>query len=379
VLRRTTSCRVVGVTGSSGKTSTKDLIAAVLARAGTTVAARASLNNEIGLPLTVLGVQESTRYLALEYSARGVGHIAYLCGIARPATAVVLNVGTAHLGEFGSREAVAAAKGELVDALAVDGLAVLCVDDPLVAAMRSRTAAKVVGFGLSDDADVRVESLTADALARPRFRLVTPDGAAKVKLSLSGAHHATNAAAAAAVGLAEGLSLAEIVDAIEGVSELSAHRMQVTTRDDGLLVVDDAYNANPESVRGALDSLAVLAAGRAGTSWAVLGEMRELGAESAELHAAIGRHAAELGISHVVVVGTPAAGVATGARSVRGAKVAVDVVPDTDAAIALVAASVEPDDVVLVKASNAMRMWRLAEELLAPGDHSRGPAVEVGT
>ena len=150
----------------------------------------------------------------LEYSARGIGHIAYLCGIARPAIAVVLNVGTAHLGEFGSREAVAAAKGELVEALPADGLAVLGVDDPLVAAMRSRTDAPVIGFGTSAAADVRVESLTLDAQARPRFRLVAPQGSAKVSLQLAGAHHATNAAAAAAVGLAAELPLSEIADAL---------------------------------------------------------------------------------------------------------------------------------------------------------------------
>jgi UDP-N-acetylmuramoyl-tripeptide--D-alanyl-D-alanine ligase len=381
VLRRTTNCHVVGVTGSSGKTSTKDLIAAVFAhagleRAGSTVAAAASLNNEVGLPLTVLRVEESTRHLVCEYSARGPGHIAYLCGIARPAIAVVLNVGTAHLGEFGSREVIAASKGELVAALAADGLAILNVDDPLVAAMRSRTTAKVIGFGASADADVRIDSLVLDAQARPRFRLVTAEGSIKIRLQLSGAHQASNAAAAAAVGLAEGLTLGEVADALAEVTAVSAHRMQVTSRADGLLVVDDAYNANPESVRAALDALAVLAAGRTGSSWAVLGEMRELGSGSAELHAAVGRQAASLGIDHLVVVGERAHAIRSGARSVVGWQGTVDLASDAAAATAVVMAAASPTDVVLVKASNALALWRVAEALLTSTSRDDEP-VEV--
>jgi UDP-N-acetylmuramoyl-tripeptide--D-alanyl-D-alanine ligase len=380
VLRRTTNCRVIGVTGSSGKTSTKDIIAAMLThgdheRPGATVAAQASLNNEIGLPLTVLGVEESTRHLVCEYSARGVGHIAYLCGIARPAVAVVLNVGTAHLGGFGSREAIATAKGELVEALAPDGLAVLGVDDPLVAAMRSRTNAKVVGFGHSPEADVRIESLQLDAAARPRFRLVTPEGAVKVRLQLSGAHQASNAAAAAAVGLAEGMRLAEIAEALGEVTAVSAHRMQVGTRPDGLVVVDDAYNANPESVRAALAALATVAASRTGSSWAVLGEMRELGGESAALHAEVGRQAASLGIDRLVVVGEPARPIASGAHSVTGWGGSVDLAADAAVAAALLAAEVSATDVVLVKASNTLRLWEVAEGLLASDLRTGEPVV----
>jgi UDP-N-acetylmuramoyl-tripeptide--D-alanyl-D-alanine ligase len=363
VLRRTTSCTVVGVTGSSGKTSTKDLIAAVLRRAGSTVAAPGSLNNEIGLPLTALQVEESTQHLVLEYSARGVGHIAYLCRIARPAIAVVLNVGTAHLGEFGSREVVATAKAELVEALAPDGLAVLGVDDPLVAAMAGRTTARMVGFGTTEQADVRVEGLTMGPGARPSFTLVTAAGSAKVRMQLSGAHQATNAAAAAAVGLAVGMELVEVADALSDVTSVSAHRMHVSTRTDGLVVVDDAYNANPESMRAALDSLAVIAHERQGSSWAVLGEMRELGPETDELHAAIGRHAAGLGVEHLVVVGDGAAAIARGARSVDGWVGTADLVPDRATATALVQAAVSGSDVVLVKASNALGLWHVAEDL----------------
>jgi UDP-N-acetylmuramoyl-tripeptide--D-alanyl-D-alanine ligase len=366
VLRRTTNCRVVGVTGSSGKTSTKDLIAAMLSQAGSTVAAAQSLNNEIGLPLSVLEVEETTRYLVLEYSARGVGHIEYLSRIARPAIAVVLNVGSAHLGEFGSREVVAAAKGELVEALAPDGLAVLGVDDPLVAAMRSRTTAQVVGFGMSPEADVRVESLTLNSQAQPRFRLVTPQGTVKISLQLAGAHYATNAAAAAAVGLAVGMTLGEISDALSDVTAVSAHRMHVSSREDGLVVIDDAYNANPESVGAAIDALAVLADGRDGATWAVLGEMRELGAESAHLHAAVGRHIADKGVDHLVIVGESANAIAAGASAVSDWTGTIEFVADVEAATAMLQTAVGAPDVVLVKASNAYRLWRVAEALLTP-------------
>jgi UDP-N-acetylmuramoyl-tripeptide--D-alanyl-D-alanine ligase len=214
---------------------------------------------------------------------------------------------------------------------------------------------------------VRVESLTLNAQAQPRFQLVTADGAAKVSLQLSGAHYAMNAAAAAAVGLAEGMSLADITRALGEVTEVSAHRMRVTPRDDGLLVVDDAYNANPESVRAALDALAVLADSRRGASWAVLGEMRELGANSADLHAAVGRHAATLGIEHLVVVGDGAKGISSGAQAVSEWAGTVDVVSDVERASALVEAAVSGSDVVLVKASNAVALWQVAESLMRSG------------
>jgi UDP-N-acetylmuramoyl-tripeptide--D-alanyl-D-alanine ligase len=375
VLRRTTGCRVVGVTGSSGKTSTKDLIAAMLSRAGSTVAADASLNNEIGLPLTVLDVTESTRYLVLEYSARGLGHIDYLCRIAPPAIAVVLNVGSAHLGEFGSRDVVAAAKAELVEAVDAGGLAVLGVDDPLVWAMRTRTAATVMGFGSGSDADVRIESLRLDDLARPRFRLATPDGVIELSLGLSGAHHAANAAAAACVGLAVGMSVNDIGDALSQATAVSPHRMQLTERDDGLVVVDDAYNANPESVKAALSALTSIAEHRAGASWAVLGEMRELGDDAAALHAEVGHRAAELGVGHLVIVGDAARPIADGARTVAGWTGTLEVVAGAEDAGVRVAAEAGPADTVLVKASNAARLWRVAELLIASGGGSIDAAV----
>jgi UDP-N-acetylmuramoyl-tripeptide--D-alanyl-D-alanine ligase len=363
VLRRTPGVRVCGVTGSSGKTSTKDLIAGVLRHDGPTVAAHGSFNNEIGLPLTVLGVDSSTEHLVLEYSARGPGHIAYLTTIARPRVGVVLNVGSAHLGEFGSREGIAAAKGELVEALPEDGLAVLNLDDPLVAAMASRTTAEVMGYGEADTAAVRIVDLKLDDEARPRFRLVTAQGEESLALALYGRHQASNAAAAAAVALAAGMSLGEIVDSLVAATPQSAHRMAVQRRADGLVVVDDAYNANPESMQAALEALIGLGAHRNGATWAVLGEMRELGEDSEALHRAAGRAAATLGVDHLVVVGDVAAAIGAGARSVESWDGDCTAVGTSDEAVAAVE-SAGPDDVVLVKASNAAQLWRAAERLV---------------
>jgi UDP-N-acetylmuramoyl-tripeptide--D-alanyl-D-alanine ligase len=364
LLRRTPSVKVCGVTGSSGKTSTKDLIAAVLRHDGSTVAARGSFNNEIGLPLTVLDVDEATRHLVLEYSARGEGHITYLTGIARPDLGVVLNVGQAHLGEFGSQAAIARAKGELVEALPQDGVAILNLDDPLVAGMASRTAARVVRYGEAAAADVRIEDLVVDDAARPRFRLVTPAGAADVRLALHGRHQAGNAAAAAAVGLAAGMPLADVVEVLQGAGPESAHRMAFTDRADGLLVIDDAYHANPESMRAALETLAQLAHGRGGKSWAVLGEMRELGDDSDTLHRAIGRRIADLGVDHLVVIGEVAGEICAGAAAATRWAGTCTMVDTVEAAVGAVEGA-GPHDVVLVKASNSVRLWRVAEALVA--------------
>jgi UDP-N-acetylmuramoyl-tripeptide--D-alanyl-D-alanine ligase len=362
VLRRT-PVRVVGVTGSSGKTSTKDLIADVLAAAGPTVAAVGSLNTEIGLPLTALRVDAATAYLVLEYGARGMGHIAYLCGIARPDVAAVLNVGSAHLGGFGSREIVARSKAELVEALPAGGTAVLVVDDPLVAAMAERTCARVLPVGTGADAEVRVESLRLDELARPRFTLATPAGTLDLALQLSGEHQALNAAVAAAVALSCGVGLDTIADVLGRATPRSAHRMHLAARADGLLVVDDAYNANPESVRSALQSLARLGADRPGRTWAVLGEMRELGPEAEALHVSIGRLAAELGTDELVVVGAAAAPILAGWEQAAGGRPA-RLVDDAAAATHAIASQAAAGDTVLVKASNSLELWAVAESLL---------------
>jgi UDP-N-acetylmuramoyl-tripeptide--D-alanyl-D-alanine ligase len=374
VLRRT-PVQVVGVTGSSGKTSTKDLIADLLSANGSTVAAAGSMNTEIGLPITALRIDASTSHLVLEYGARGVGHIRYLCGIARPDVAAVLNVGSAHLGEFGSRDLVATSKGELVEALPANGTAVLVVDDPLVAAMADRTSARVLRVGTGADAEVRITGLELDPLARPRFTLSTPVGSVDLRLMLSGAHHAMNAAVAAGVGLSCGMGLDAVADRLQRAIPRSAHRMQLASRGDGVLIVDDTYNANPESVRSALESLARLGSGRSGRTWAVLGEMRELGPEADSMHEAVGRHAAELGIDELLVIASPAAPILTGWQQAAAGRTGRLVVDGT-AAVEAVNREVTADDTVLVKGSNALELWHVAESLLAAGAAAH---AEVGT
>ncbi len=359
VVDRLAGMAVIGVTGSSGKTGTKDLLAGLLPRLGPTVAPVGSWNNEIGHPLTVLRAEADTRYLVVECSARNVGHIAHLCVIAPPRVGVVLNVGTAHLGIFGSREKVAAAKAELVEALPADGVAVLNADDPTVLAMRDRTVARVVTFGEAVGADVRAVDVRLDPQARPSFRLRTPDGDAPVHLTLSGEHQVGNALAAAAAGLVLGFSPVDVAAGLAAARPVSRWRMEVAERPDGVTVVNDAYNANPESMAAALRALVAMGAGTGAPrrTWAVLGEMAELGDAADEEHAAVGRLAVRLGIERVVTVGERAAGMAVG-----GAAIAV---ADSEAALELLRAELLPGDVVLVKASRAVALERLAAALLA--------------
>ncbi len=296
---------VIGVTGSSGKTSTKDLIAHVLRSAGTTVAPAGSMNNELGFPHTVLQAGEDTRYLVLEMGSRGLGHLAYLASIARPSVGVVLNVGSAHLGEFGSREVIAQAKGELVEAVPLSGVAILNADDQLVRAMAVRTTARVATFGESSDAEVRAEEIEIDALGRAAFALRWAGSAAQVRLQLVGEHHVLNALAAAAVAIECGLGLEQIAAALSTATPASRWRMEVTERTDGVTVLNDAYNANPESMRAALKTLASLQRGRraeGARSFAVLGHMAELGPGAQIQHLDLGRFAVRLDISRVIAV-----------------------------------------------------------------------------
>ena len=353
---------VVGVTGSSGKTSTKDLLAQVLAGRGPLVAPRGSYNTEVGVPLTVLTADDKTRTLVVEMGARGTGHITYLCGIAPPAVGVVLNVGSAHLGEFGNREAIARSKAELVAALPADGTAVLNGDDTLVRRMAEQTQARVLMVGESVHADVRAENVTLDGHGKASFRLVMPDGAADVVLGLVGGHHVANALAAAGAACALGIDAATVAAALTDARALSRWRMEVTERPDGVTVINDAYNANPESMRAALDALVAL--GRSGRTWAVLGEMRELGEASAAEHDALGRLAVRLGVDRVVALGEGAGPIRVGAAAERSQEEGAAWVPDVDAALDLLRQEIRPGDVVLVKASRAVGLERLAEALL---------------
>jgi UDP-N-acetylmuramoyl-tripeptide--D-alanyl-D-alanine ligase len=370
--------KVAGITGSSGKTSTKDLAAQLVERLGPTIAPVGSYNNEFGHPLTVLRADESTRYLVLELSARGAGHIKYLCRIAPPRYGVVLNVGHAHAGEFGGLDQVARAKGELVEALpaagaAAGGVAILNADDPRVLAMAARTQARVVTFGVRDpDAAVRAADVRLDDLGRPSFTLLTPEGSAPVTLRLHGAHNVPNALAAAALAGELGLGLAGIADALCAAVARSRWRMEVHRRADGVTVINDAYNANPESVRAAIDALAHLA--RGGRGFAVLGHMAELGDTSRTSHEDLGEFAARVGgssgsgLAGLIAVGEEAAPLLAGARRVRSWPGEALAVPDGEAALDVLANRLKPGDVVLVKASRAARLEGVAADLLGEAD-----------
>lgn len=371
---------IVGVTGSAGKTSTKDLIAAVLSRAGETVAPPGSFNNEIGHPYTVLRCTEDTDFLVAEMSARGIGHIAHLATIAPPKIGVELNVGSAHIGEFGSRENIAKAKGELVEALPQSGVAVLNADDELVAGMAPRTNARVVTFSESGNtaADYYATGVELDAVARASFTMHTPNGEPqRVTLGVFGAHQVGNALAAAAVGTELGMDASAVAEALSAASSVSVNRMDVNTRADGVTVINDAYNANPESMRAAIAALGYTAAARPGVrSVAVLGEMSELGAGAEQEHALLADELARYRVTHLVAVGKSAAMAALTQRA-EDQGIRTTAVADTDEAAQavrelLTSAPAGEDnwhergdrDVVLVKASNAARLWVVAEALL---------------
>jgi UDP-N-acetylmuramoyl-tripeptide--D-alanyl-D-alanine ligase len=361
---------IIGVTGSSGKTSTKDLIAAVLAPLGEVVAPPGSFNNELGHPWTVLRATPDTDFLVLEMSARRPGNIAELAAIAPPSIAVVLNVGTAHLGEFGSREAIAATKAELPQAVPPSGVVILNADDAVVAAMADVTAARVVRVSRESRADVWADQVRLDALARPRFVLHAADMEIPVQLAVHGEHQVANALCAAAVALECGATPSQVADALAGAGPASAHRMAVITRSDGVTVINDAYNANPDSMRAGLQALASMATDGGRRGWAVLGEMAELGDDAISEHDRVGRLAVRLDVSRLVVVGT--------GRSMRamhhGAVMEgswggeATLVDDADAALALLRDELEPGDVVLVKASNAAGLGAMADALAADRD-----------
>ncbi|BBX22976.1 UDP-N-acetylmuramoyl-tripeptide--D-alanyl-D-alanine ligase [Mycolicibacter terrae] len=370
---------IIGVTGSSGKTSTKDMLAAVLAPLGQVVAPPGSFNNELGHPWTVLRADENTDFLVLELSARRRGNIAALAAIAPPQIAVVLNVGTAHLGEFGSREAIAETKAELAQAVPESGVVILNVDDPAVAAMADKTAARVLRVSRAARADVWAGAVVLDALARPRFTLHAGDVQTELQLGVSGDHQVSNALCAAAVALECGATGAQVAAALAGAGPVSRHRMQVSTRSDGVTVIDDAYNANPDSMRAALQALAWIARGEDPAmpnrrSWAVLGEMAELGEDAISEHDRIGRLAVRLDVSRLIVVGV---GRSMGAMH-HGAVMEgswgaeATAVADVDAALALLRAELRPGDVVLVKASNSAGLTTLADALLSDDAGDRG-------
>jgi UDP-N-acetylmuramoyl-tripeptide--D-alanyl-D-alanine ligase len=344
--RRRLDARVIGITGSVGKTSAKDLTAAACSAGRRTTANERSFNNEQGLPVTILNAPDDTEVLILEMGMRGFGHISDLCEIARPDVGVVTVVGHAHTELVGGIEGVARAKGELVEALPASGVAVLNADDERVAAMRSRTGAQVITFGVVGDAqaDVQVSDVRLDGLARAGFRVDTPWGTGTTRLAVPGAHMVTNAAAAIAVAGVVGVDLAAALDALS-TATLSSMRMELVRTSGGATIVNDAYNANPTSMCAALDALAAMDARR---RVAVLGLMGEID-DPEPAHREIAAHAADLGIE-LVVVGTDLYGLPPMADPAA----AVDAIGD-----------VSSGDVVLVKASRSAGLERVVSALIA--------------
>ena len=363
VLQAHPEVTVIGITGSSGKTSTKDLLASVLSAAGPTVAPVGSLNSEVGVPLTVCRIANDTRFLVVEMGARGMGHIEYLADIAEPTIGIVLNVGTAHVGEFGSREAIGRAKAELVAALPDGGLAVLNADDPVVRAMVGQTAARALLVGASHEAGLRATDIDLDGAGRPSFT-VSGDGVeaeTRVSLPLHGEHHVGNALAVIAVALECGMAMGDIAEALADARPASRWRMEVTERADGVTIINDAYNANPDSMRAALKALVAMGRGR--RTWAVLGSMLELGDESTTEHDAIGRLAVRLNVSRLVVVGETARPMASGAQHEGSWGDEAVWVPDADAAYELLSRELSAGDVVLFKSSRDAGLRWLGDRL----------------
>ena len=353
---------VLALTGSSGKTTTKDLLAAVLATAGATVAPKGSFNSEVGLPLTILRCDDQTRYLILEMGMRGFGHIAYLCQIGRPDIAGLINVGSAHLGMVGSREGIAQAKGEILDLLSPQGAAVLHADNPLVMSQAQRSAAPVWTFGESIDADVRIVDVHLNDDAHASFDLVFGDQRAHVDLAIAGEHQTANAAAAAAMALAAGVSLSDIARALSSAELSSPWRMEVHHRSDGITIINDAYNANPESMRAALKALVAMGEGR--RTWAVLGAMGELGDDSRDEHDAIGRMVVRLDVSKLLAVGPDTRALYLGASLEGSWGDEAAWVEDVESAIVRLRDELQPGDVVLVKASRSVGLERVAQVLV---------------
>jgi len=365
IIDRLHDLRIVAVTGSQGKTTVKDLLGHVLAPLGPVVAAHGSFNNELGVPLTALRATEDTRFLVVEMGARGIGHIETLCRITPPDVSVVLNVGTAHLSEFGSAEAIARAKGEIVRALGPAGVAVLNDDDRRVRAMAELARGRVVTFG--SHGDLSVSDVILDEVGHLELTLGWQQHHRLARVPLIGEHHAANAAAAAAVAVGEGADLDTVADALQTATPDSPMRLARTETARGLIILDDSYNANPESVAAGLRALVAIAHPREaahGRAYAVLGEMRELGPAAAAAHRRIGSLARSLGVDEVIVVG-PEDGYA--AEISGGAADIATPVDDPAAAVDALSGRLRPGDVVLVKASRAARLEQVADALRDPG------------
>ena len=365
-LRSSGDLDVIAMTGSVGKTTTKDLLLQIMSEDGPTVAPKLSFNNEVGLPLTALLADESTRHLVLEMGASGPGHITYLTDIVAPDVAIELCVGHAHVGGFGGFEGVAAAKAELIKGTRPGGPVILNTDDPNVEAMAPLATGRVIRFSASGNerADVVARDVRLDRADRASFTLVTPEGEAPIDLKIVGRHHVANALAAAAGALTLGVSLQTVAAVLSCARALSPHRMDVRElRVDGmdLTLIDDSYNANLDSMRAGIAALASI--GRDSQRIAVLGEMLELGEDSQSLHQQVGALIADAGVETLIGLGTDAHYYLEGAPDVPNREVAAD--PQDAARLALEHA--KDGAVVLIKGSFGSQSWQVADILREKG------------
>ena len=353
--------KVIGITGSQGKTTTKDLLFAILSAVAPTIAPVGSLNNELGVPLTLLRCSENTRYCILEMGARHQGDIAKLASLAAINVGAVLNIGSAHVGEFGSHANLARTKGELISALKSNGVAILGTYDSSTIELSEIALCPVTTFGETAQSDIRGEDVSlTDGL--PRFRLVRGNESVEVRLKYYGRHQVANALAAAAMAVELGVEVSKIAELLSADTPSSRWRMEVKQRErDGVTVINDSYNANPESMTAAINLLGEWATIAKRPSWAILGQMHELGASSDEAHRLIGRLVAQRGIEHLLVVGSSAREILNGAREMAMAD--AEIVLDSGAALDFLRARVEPGALILVKASRAEGLEELALEI----------------
>ena len=350
--------QVIALTGSQGKTTTKDLLQHILESVGKTVAPIGNFNNELGTPITLLQCDEDTKFCILEMGARHIGDIALLCEMAKPNIGMVLRVGTAHIGEFGSPEAVAKAKSEMISSLAPEAIAILGQYDTFTPKMKSLHKGDVISFGETTAADIRATDIEIRE-GRPHFDLVTPAGRAAVGLRIVGIHQVANALAAAAAATALGASIDQIAVALSTAEVHSKWRMEIHELGN-VVLINDAYNSSPESAEAALRTLVLFAQERGGQSWAFLGKMHELGESSADRHADIGTLASELGIDHLVCIGAPE----YSANLTKSNAMAIHLCANKEAALQL-AQEMRAGDVVLVKASRAEKFEEIAQGIQA--------------
>lgn len=366
VLRRVRSVselRVVGITGSNGKTSTKNMLRAILSKVGNTIAPIESYNNEVGAPISILKIDENTKFLVVEMGAGGVGSIQYLAKIAKPDIGVVLKVGLAHAGEFGGIESTFKIKSELVTALSPDATFVYNADDPYVSQMVELTTARAIPFGTVDEAEYQIESPRVSIAGTSATLHLPKDRKVEITLKILGEHQLMNAIASIAVAEQLGVAPEVSISALEELQLAERWRMQLTTRPDGVHVINDAYNASPDSMKAALQTLAQL--GRQGhRTVAVLGEMAELGEYSATEHDSMGRLAVRLGIDQVVVVGQRAKLIHMGASQEGSWDGESKFFDEASEALVAVREMLEPGDVVLVKSSKSANLRFLGDDLL---------------